>query len=63
MADIYQLRRRGTVIFLIITVAVVAVFLWISNSLVRDLAAQERQRMEIWADATREIVSADPFGP
>lgn len=63
MADIYQLRRRGTVIFLLITVAVVAVFLWVSNSLVRDLAAQERQRMEIWADATREIVSADPFGP
>lgn len=63
MADIYQLRRRGTVIFLIITVAVVAVFLWVSNSLVSDLAAQERQRMEIWADATREIASADPFGP
>lgn len=63
MADLYTLRRRGTVIFLIITVAVVAVFLWVSNSLVRDLAAQERERMEIWADATREIVSADPFGP
>ncbi len=62
MADIYQLRRRGTVIFLIITVAVVAVFLWVSDSLVRDLSAQERARMEIWADATREIVSADPFG-
>lgn len=62
MADIYQLRRRGTVVFLLITVVVVGVFLWISDSLVRDLAAQERDRMEIWADATREIVNADPFG-
>ncbi len=62
MADIYELRRRGTVIFLFITAAVVAFFLWVSNSLVRDLAAQERDRMEIWADATREIAGADPFG-
>jgi len=37
--------------------AVVATFLYISNGLVRDLAAQERERMEIWADATKEIIS------
>lgn len=61
MADIYLLRRRGTLIFLVITVAVVGVFLWISNSLVSDLAAQERSRMQIWADATRQILKSDPF--
>ncbi|MDE7388583.1 MAG: ATP-binding protein [Muribaculaceae bacterium] len=60
MADIYAIRRRGTVIFLIITAAVVAAFLWVSNSLVSDLAEQERARMQIWADATRLIVSTDP---
>ena len=36
----------------------VAAFLWISDSLVRDLSAQERDRMQIWADATREIASS-----
>lgn len=61
MADLYILRRRGTLIFLIITVAVVGVFLWVSNSLVADLAAQERSRMQIWADATRQILKSDPF--
>lgn len=44
--------------FLAVTAAVVAFFLWFSNSLVHDLAAQERARMQIWADATREIVNA-----
>lgn len=36
---------------------VVAVFLVMSDRLIDDLAAQERQRMEIWADATKEIIS------
>lgn len=38
--------------------AVVGVFLYYSDSLVRDLARQERARMEIWANATREIVKS-----
>ena len=49
--------RYGKLIFLIAVAAVVAIFLYISNGLVRDLAAQERERMEIWADATKEIIS------
>ncbi len=35
----------------------VAVFLYISNSIVHDLATQERARMQIWADATKEIAT------
>ena len=35
----------------------VAVFLFISNRLVKDLAAQERDRMEIWANATKELAT------
>lgn len=38
--------------------AVVGVFLYYSDSLVRDLSQQERARMEIWANATREIVKS-----
>lgn len=49
------LHRRGTLVFLAISVAVVAAFLYISNSLVKDLSRQERARMQIWADATKEI--------
>ncbi len=50
--------RYGKIIFLITAAAVVAIFLYVSTGLVRDLSAQERQRMEIWADATRGIVAS-----
>ena len=50
-------RRYGTPAFLIASVIVVGVFLYFSNSIVTDLATQERARMQIWADATKEIVN------
>lgn len=37
---------------------VVVGFLLFSNSLVEDLSEQERARMQIWADATRQIAGA-----
>lgn len=57
MANIYDRRRYGVVLFLIISVGVVLIFLYISNNLVKDLSEQERDRMQIWADATKELVN------
>lgn len=57
MANIYDRRRYGIVLFLIISVGVVLMFLYISNHLVKDLSEQERDRMQIWADATKELVN------
>lgn len=58
----YELRQRyGPAAFLVASVIVVGVFLYFSNAIVRDLATQERARMQIWADATKEIASlAEP---
>ncbi len=53
-------RRLATWAFLLAALAVVGAFLYISNNIVTDLAAQERQRMQLWANATREIVSSSP---
>lgn len=55
--NIYEIRRYGTLIFLLIALGVVSVFLYFSNSLVRDLATQERSRMQIWADATKQVAT------
>jgi len=33
-------------------------FLYFSNNLVKDLSEQERDRMQIWADATKELATA-----
>lgn len=57
LMNIYEVRRYGVVAFMIISVIVVAIFLYFSNSLVKDLSEQERARMQIWADATKQIVS------
>lgn len=62
MANIYDIRRYGRFAFLIASAAVAAVFLYFSNSLVNDLSAQERERMEIWADATKQIVASADQG-
>lgn len=48
--------RYGKWIFLLISAGVVVAFLYFSNILVNDLAERERERMEIWADATKEIL-------
>ncbi|MDE6468728.1 MAG: hypothetical protein K2L28_07525, partial [Muribaculaceae bacterium] len=56
--DIYDVRRYGKIAFLIASAAVVALFLYFSNSLINDLSKVERARMQIWADATRELVAA-----
>jgi len=56
--NIYEIRRYGTIIFMVVSLVVVGVFLYFSDSLVNDLSEQERSRMQIWADATREIVKA-----
>ncbi len=53
------LRRYATAVFLIVALAVVGFFMYVSDSLARDLSRQEHERMQIWADATREIVNSD----
>lgn len=56
--NIYDIRRYGVAAFLVISLSMVFVFLYVSNNLVKDLSTQERERMQIWADATREIMTS-----
>ena len=53
--NIYEVRRFGVAAFMVISLVMVAFFLYVSNNLVSDLAVQERERMQIWADATKQI--------
>lgn len=56
--NIYDIRRYGTITLLAVAVILSVCFLLYSNRLTRDLAEQERERMSIWADATRQIAAA-----
>ena len=44
-------------LFAAVAVAVVGVFLFFSDQLVKEQAVQERARMQTWADATRQIAT------
>lgn len=57
MSPFALVQRYGRTIFLIASATVVAAFIFIGNGLIHDLSAVERERMEIWADATKELVS------
>ena len=55
--NIYDSKRIWKTIFIIVALLMVGVFLYFSDNMVRDLAAQERERMQIWANATKELAS------
>ena len=59
MQNIYDTRQKIKTIFLLISVILVGGFLYVSNKLVHDLSIEERNKMEIWADATRAVASED----
>ncbi len=58
LRNIYDSRRIWKFALLAMSLVLVAVFIYFSNALVKDLAKQERERMQIWADATRELVTS-----
>ena len=58
MASIYEKQRLGKFIFLGISTLAVIIFLLLSSNLVKDLAQQERERMNIWAQATERLAKA-----
>lgn len=58
LMNIYDVRQYSKFLFLIITAVVVVIFLRVSSGIVKDLSAQERERMQIWADATQRLALA-----
>lgn len=52
-------RRFGKFLIILIFVIAMIAFLLISNSLVKELAAQERERMDIWAKATERLAKSN----
>ena len=53
------LNNTAKYILLAITICALTFFLIASNRLVKQLASQERERMDIWAKATQRLAQAD----
>lgn len=58
LRKIFDNRRLGRIMLLIVAMAAMVAFVLISNSLVKDLAQQERERMHVWAQATERLADA-----
>lgn len=59
---IFESLTIGKLSFLIVAVAIVVAFLLISNNLVKELARQEQERMNVWATATQRLAQTDLEG-
>lgn len=55
--SIYDSRRVWKVALIAVSLLLVGNFVYFSNDLVTDLSEQERDRMQIWADATKELAT------
>lgn len=51
----YDRQKIGKTIFFMVSLTALIIFLLISNNLVKSLANQERERMQIWANATQRL--------
>lgn len=51
--------RIGRMIIIIVAAVAVVAFLLVSNNLIKELARQERDRMDIWAKATERLAKTD----
>lgn len=56
---LYERQRTGKIIFFALATAGIITFLLASNSLVKELAKQERERMDIWASATERLAKSN----
>ncbi|MDD4593003.1 MAG: HAMP domain-containing sensor histidine kinase [Parabacteroides sp.] len=59
MQNIYDSRQRLKYVFIVTAVLIAIISVVVSDILIKDLAKEERQKMEVWADATRLTASMD----
>ncbi len=60
MENIYDSRHRLKFVFIFTAILIAIASLVVSDMLIKNLAREERQKMEVWADATRLTASPDP---
>ncbi len=61
MKSIYGLKRFLKYFFILLSFAIAGLSLFVTNVLVRKLSSEERSRMELWANATRELINVENF--
>ena len=60
MKSIYEVRQRLKYVFIFFAIVIAIASVFVSDLLIKDLAREERERMEIWSEATRVMTSENP---
>ncbi len=60
MSSIYDSRQRWKLGFIFAAVLIAILSVVVSDLLIKDLAREERQKMEVWSEATRVMTSENP---
>jgi len=57
--NIYSSRQKWKLLILTFGIIIIISSLWVTNSLVKDLANEERKKAELWAEATKHLGNPD----
>lgn len=60
MNSIYNYRQRLKLIFIFVAILIAIASVVVSDLLIKDFAQEERQKIEVWAEATRVMTSDNP---
>ncbi len=60
MNSLYDSRQLLKYLFIVAAVVIAIASVFVSDLLIKDLAHEERQKIEVWAEATRVLTSEDP---
>lgn len=56
---LYELTQRLKLVFIVVAIAIVLLSTMFTNRLAKSLAAEERHKVEIWAEATRQLIQSN----
>lgn len=60
MNSIYDSRERLKFAFIFVAILIAIASVVVSDALIKNLAQEERQKIEVWSEATRVMTSANP---
>ncbi len=58
--EIYKQKTKWKYILLFVAVIIAGLSSWYTGRLVENLSLEERKRIELWAEATQEMINASP---
>ncbi|HOH75238.1 MAG TPA: ATP-binding protein, partial [Paludibacteraceae bacterium] len=59
MTSIYEVRQRFKLLFSSLAILIAISSFVVTNSLVQKLSDEEKSKMQIWANATKELINMD----